>query len=303
MTPTTVVPRTLGPYAVYWLGSTRRRKPRTRETYANNLRLHWYPALGEDTPLERITRAQIREVLFAKLDAGCAVGTILLMLKVLRGLLTAACIEDEVIGRNPALGLSKVLPRRAAVQAQRAIRREVLRGFLEAARTVHPTLYVLFIVAARTGMRIGELLGLRWEDVDLERRLVAVMRTIDWRRREGTPKGHRCGVLPLSPQTTEALWELRASGVKHCTWVFHGPSGRPWSRTHVWRVMDRACRRAGIPHASAHALRHSFITHVAEVAGTPWEVRDLARHSSITETEPYLHLNLRYRGSIDALDD
>lgn len=299
-------PTTLGAYAAYWLaGRTRRAKARTRETYENNLRLHLLPALGADTPLASITRAQIRDLLFAKLDAGYAVGTILLMLKVVRGLLTTACLEDELIHRNPALGLSRVLPRRKKVQAQRAIRRQSLRGFLAAARAIHPALSVLFLVAARAGLRLGELLGLQWDDVDLARRTITIARTIDWRGRVGPPKGNRSAVLPLSPQATEALRELRAHGANGCVWVFHSASGRgrPWSRTHVWRIMDRACERAGIPHASAHALRHSFITHVAEVADTPWEVRDLARHSSITETEPYLHLNLRYRGSIDALDD
>jgi len=304
MTPE-IPPPTVGTYALHWLAQIRRRvKPRTVETYGLNLAQHWLPALGPDTRLVDLTRGQIRAVLLAKLDDGYATETVRLMLRVLRRMLNWARVEDGVLVANPAEGLVSVLPKRRGPHVQTALDRDELRLFLVAARALHVGLYVLFVVAARTGLRLGELLGLRWEDLDLERRTLYVARTLDWRRNEGSPKGGEMHLLPLSLQASAALRELRARDPGALSpWVFHGPSGRPWSRVHVWRVMDRACKVARLPHASPHALRHSFITHVAEIAETPWEVRDLARHQSITTTEPYLHLKLRYRRTVDALDD
>jgi len=298
------VPTTLEAYAEHWKKRTRRYlKPRARETYAQNLRLYLIPRLGAETPLAALTRNRIADMLLAMLDEGYHGTTVWLAFKVLRAMLNAARVDDAVIEHNPCERIARILPRREGPKIERAFRREEIHKFLATAEKKAPAaMYAMFVVASRSGLRLGELLGLLWEDVNLEARVMIVRRSLDWQYRETTPKGGITRDMPMSKATVAALVELRETQVSASPFVFCGTRGRPWSRTYIRRVMRKICLAAGIPVRTPHAFRHGFLTQLAENAVNPWTIRDLARHRSITTTEAYLHLNRQHLPVVDALD-
>ncbi len=296
---------TLGDYADAWLQRQRHRlKRRTLETYAAQLRDHLLPALGPGTPLLALTPALCREALTAKLEAGYAGSTVRLMLAVLRALLTSARLDDHLIVTNPVERMGRLLPpRRKGPLPGKAMTKPELEALLAAARAHHPPLFPLVLVAARTGLRIGELLGLRWRDVDLAGRRLVVREALDSRRRPDTPKSGKGRTVGLSPETTRVLHGLfevhgRPSRSAH---VFRGPSGRPWSRVHVWRVLQRLSAEAALTPKSAHALRMTFGTQLAADGVRLTTIRDLLGHSSVTITEGYVDVAPDLR-AVDALD-
>lgn len=296
---------TLAAYAVRWLASQQYRlKRRTLESYAHVLKAHLLPALGRDTTLDALDDDRIRAALLAKREAGYSAGTVRLMFAVLRTMLTAARLDDRLPVCQPSARLARVFPRRKGPLPVHALRPAELARFLATALRLHPAMFPLFLVAARTGMRVGELLALRWRDVDLERRTLLVAFTRGWDGHEDTPKGGRSRAIGLSPEATEALVDLarlhdHPPATRH---VFVGPSGAPWSRTHLRRTMHRFCTAAGLSARSVHALRYTFGTQLAEHRVSPLVIRDLLGHTSLTVTEQYLQGSADYLRVVDRLD-
>ncbi len=147
----------------------------------------------------------------------------------------------------------------------------------------------LFIVAAFTGLRMGELLALHWSDVDLASSLVTVSRAMSAGKEEST-KSRRFRPVPLADQPASEL--KRLSRRRHFTgpddFVFCRPDGGPLDRTAVRSRFVRAQRKAGIKVRRFHDLRHTFgslaIREFDVVA-----VKEMMGHSKLTTTERYLH--------------
>ncbi len=264
--------------------------------------------------LAAITRAQVCAVLVAKREAGYARTTVRHMLAVLRALFYAARDVDGLVARNPAARLGYLVPRRHGPRRSQALGRADLERLLATARRDYPALAVLFLVLARTGLRLGEALGLQWPDVDLARGELVLVRAIDWRHRADTPKDGGGAVLPLASDAAAGLRTLaaeRAGGEGGVaaertppelgSWVFHGPSGRPWSRTWVRAVLIRCCAEARVRPIGPHALRHTFGTHLADLNVDPLAIRDLLRHHSVVETEGYLGVRPGQRAALRRL--
>ena len=147
----------------------------------------------------------------------------------------------------------------------------------------------LFVVAATTGLRIGELGALRWRDVVLEEGFLTVSRAIS-AGQETSPKSRRSRVVPLARQAREELERLR--GRRHFLgredYVFCRPDGGPLDRSAVRTRFVRAQEAAGLRVRRFHDLRHTFgslaIRRFDLVA-----VKEMMGHSKLTTTERYLH--------------
>ena len=145
----------------------------------------------------------------------------------------------------------------------------------------------MILTGLRTGLRRGELLGLRWEDVDLVTGRLMVRQSIV-RGRIVTPKSGRLREIPLGDQVLSALKKHRHL---RGPLVFCKLSGCAFTRGDVKHPLNRATRRAGLRHIGWHVLRHTFASHLV-MRGVPLKVvQELMGHATIEMTMRYAHLS------------
>lgn len=147
-----------------------------------------------------------------------------------------------------------------------------------------PLLYVLVLMALTTGARKGELLGLRWIDVDLERGLAAVART-----KNGDPR-----VLPLVPAV---MAELRRFAGPPLALVFGSPRDPRRAFTFEPRFKD-AMQAAKVRDFRFHDLRHSCASMLARSGATLLEIGDVLGHRQMQMTKRYSHLATGHKAAL-----
>lgn len=141
------------------------------------------------------------------------------------------------------------------------------------------------LCAVRTGLRMGELLGLRWEDIDLERRQLSVRRSIV-RGVIASPKSNKVRHIPLADNLFDALAELRPK----TGYVFQQENGEPMTRGMAWRAIQTACKRSETRPISWHVLRHSFASQLASKGISAQVIQTLLGHADLKMTLRYAHL-------------
>ena len=154
---------------------------------------------------------------------------------------------------------------------------------------IEPTLY---LTAAMTGLRQGELLGLRWRDVDFDARKVRVVSPYV-RGEFGDPKSAGSGrSVPMAERVAVALRELRSQSVysRDRDLVFcHPETGKPLDRSKLVRRFKQALDRAEVHRITFHELRHTFGTRMA-AAGTPMRtLQHWMGHADSKTTQIYAH--------------
>jgi integrase len=154
---------------------------------------------------------------------------------------------------------------------------------------IEPTLY---LTAAMTGLRQGELLGLRWRDVDFDARKVRVVSPYV-RGEFGDPKSVGSGrSVPMAERVASALAALREGSVysRDRDLVFcHPETGKPLDRSKLVRRFKQAIDRAGVHRITFHELRHTFGTRMA-AAGTPMRaLQHWMGHADSKTTQIYAH--------------
>jgi integrase len=144
----------------------------------------------------------------------------------------------------------------------------------------------MILVALRTGLRFGELLALRWQDVDLVAGRIMVRQ--NWVLGQiGTPKSGHAREIPLGEEVLKALKSHRhlRGPLVFCTMageVFTVGEPRYW--------LARFCRKAGLREMGWHTLRHTFASHLA-MRGAPLKaIQELLGHATIQMTMRYAHL-------------
>lgn len=144
----------------------------------------------------------------------------------------------------------------------------------------------MILLGLRTGLRQGELLALRWQDVDLVAGRVLVRQNVV-RGHIGTPKSGKGREVPLGDEvraTLKAHRHLRGQ------YVFCNGNGVMWTKGEAKGPLWKACRKAGLRTISWHVLRHTFASHLV-MRGAPLKaVQELLGHSTIQMTMRYAHL-------------
>jgi integrase len=161
--------------------------------------------------------------------------------------------------------------------------------FAEAERLLaaaHGEWRTMILTALRTGMRHGELIGLRWQDVDLVAGRVVVRQNVV-NGKIGTPKSGKPREIPLGVEARIALKEHRhlRGPLVFCS-MSGGLLGIVDTRLPLWR----ACKKAGLRQIGWHALRHTFASHLVMRGASMKAVQELLVHSSIQMTMRYAHL-------------
>ena len=253
-------------------------KPSEQRTKHYILRSSLLPFFGK-MPIASITVRDIERFKARAVLAGASNKTVNNRLTVLSTCLTSAYDWLNLDGRPPAMR------RLRCQQAATDFLSEEEATKLLAHAT--GTLRDLISVGLRTGMRLGELIGLQWPSVDLKVGTLTVRHSkYDHSDDLGTTKSSRERHIPLARDLREML-ESRPRGTGH---VFLDPEGRAFTHKRLSVALDRACRQARLRHIGWHVLRHSFASHLAMSGAPLGAIQALLGHSSITTTMRYAHL-------------
>lgn len=288
----------LAEWLPYWLDSIikPRRKPSTYDKYETHVRLYLVPMIGAKR-LESLGVADVRRFL-VQLERKTTAATAKESHRVLRTALTSAC-REELITRNVA-GL--VEPPRAVSRKLSPWTLDETLDFLAAARK--DPLYAAFVLAITMGLRRGEVVGLRWADVDLEQRVLYIRQQTQRRRGvlyDDDPKGRRRRAVPLPAMCIAPLrWHrMRHAHAKERAgekwqeggYVFTTRTGRPVEPRNVYRSFTRVAQSAGLRVIRLHDARHGCATLLTAAGVAPRVVMEILGHSQISITmDVYTHV-------------
>ncbi|MCC9311877.1 site-specific integrase [Kitasatospora sp. RB6PN24] len=329
----------VGAFLTYWLENVavHRLRENTHTRYTACTRLYLIPGLGKKK-LAKLTAKDVRTWLdqlrttcqccARGLDIAreqpqcCAAGTCCgkrlsaLTLAYIHSVLKSAlehAVREEEIPRNVARNVRMGTPRPRRFEP---LTTEEARAFLAA--THGHRLHALFELALHTGLRKGELLGLRWEDLDLAGGTASIRRTLQRTNTAGLT------ALPTKTQSSERRIalptpclrsleqhrdrqhqerEVAGEGWKHSGYVFTRPNGSPIEGATLTRHFNALLRRARLRHIRFHDLRHSAATLLLEQGVELVVIKELLGHAHIGVTATvYAHVRLRLqRDAIDLL--
>jgi integrase len=170
-------PLTFKEYAETWENVTLPAtcKNSTMKDYKSIMRIHILPFFGK-MEVNEISRMMVKKFLMEKIKDGLAPSTVSHMKSCIAGTLSIA-VDEEVISANPALTLGKIFHKKNVQKDIDPLTTEELAALLSTYQEHFPEHYPLALTLARTGMRFGEGLALKWKDIDFERRLIEVRRT------------------------------------------------------------------------------------------------------------------------------
>lgn len=149
-------------------------------------------------------------------------------------------------------------------------------------------LHTLVLLAITTGARKGELIGIRWADVDLKKGRVLVSET----------KNDDQRTLPLAGKALEALRELKLHNSSRSEFVFPQPSGLPGAYEHFDGHWYAALELAGITDFHFHDLRHTTASMLAAQGCSLLEIADVLGHKTLAMVKRYSHLVVDHKASV-----
>jgi integrase len=296
----------VGQFLSHWLEDVHKQsiRPRTYERYEEIVRLHLVPEIGHHH-IQKLSPQNLQAFYKKKLEDGLSATTVISFHNLLHKALETA-VRGNLLARNPCDLVSP--PRRKHFEIQ-PLSIQQIRQFLAVTRGHRQE--ARFILALATGMRRGELLGLKWQDIDLERGTLQVRRILT--RIPGklpgkgfeeaepkTDKGRRSIVLPSFAVEALRQHRLRQREAKlkagpawrDHDYVFCTPIGTHLNPTRdVLDVLKSFLKQAGLPDIRFHDLRHSSATMLLGMKVHPKIVQEILGHSQIAITmDIYSHI-------------
>jgi len=317
---------TVGDWLDSWLQGKVKLRRNTYVSYEQIVRLHLKPAIGNKL-LKRLQRSELQRLIAEWHENGRQDGTgglsrrtIEIAVLILRAALRMA-VNDGLIVRNSAEGLE--LPEKDSPEVDPYTREEAL-AILNAARK--DRLFAAYYLDLKSGVRRGELLGLRWEDIDRGRMQMQICRQLVERRpvkgsgerltreltdRLKTRDSRRA--IPLSQGMLAVLDAHRAAQEKEKAFfgenykdeglIFCQPDGSLLWPRNFNRQYESIVKQSGVRYRKFHALRHTYATLLLEDGEELRVIQDLLGHTNISTTAIYAHVvESRKRGVADRLD-
>lgn len=298
---------TLGEWIEHsWLPMTEPRvKPSTFLSYTRNLELHVIPVLGRK-PLQQVTPPMLNS-LYAALATGSesrkalSAKTISYIHATVHKVLADA-VDAGLLGRNVAASAKPPRPARRATGGINAWEPHELARFLEVVNDTR--LGAIWRLAAMTGMRRGEVLGVRWCDLDLDRARLSVRQAVvavGYEVVHSTPKSHSARVIDLDAETVAQLHAHRTrQEAERAEWaadyqdqdlVVAKENGEPIHPHTFSQAFERLIAKAGLRMIRLHDLRHTHAT-LALKAGVPVKVisERLGHESPAFTLKQYAHV-------------
>jgi integrase len=178
---------------------------------------------------------------------------------------------------NPFLNSSQV---KVAEQLPAYMTKDEFKELIKAVN--EPVLKDVFLSAACTGLRLGEILNLKWKDVDLERKQIAIVNSETFKTKSG-----KCRIIPMNDLVYDMLF--RRSYIVN-EFVFH-KNGYQLQVSYVSHKFKKYINDLNFnDKIHFHSLRHTFATWLVQDGVSIYEVQKLLGHSSVKVTEVYSHL-------------
>ena len=209
-------------------------------------------------------------------------------------------VENGIVLSNPVKKTVKIP--KPIVKRTRVLTVEEQRLFMEAAKDTRN--YPQYFFVLQTGVRTGEMIGLKWEDLDFENDLIHIRRTMEYRYsvgewRIGTPKTKKSvREIPMTQPCKDLLLEIREKVQlgkfvlpEYQEFVFINRNGMPTKNSTYDAHLQKISESIGIEKFSMHALRHTFATRCIEAGMRPKTLQQLLGHSDINITmNLYVHV-------------
>lgn len=285
-------------YATLWM-ETYVKPLRRRSTYLRYqvvFNKYLFPDLGS-TPIDQINRGEIRNLLLKYYGRGLSKGSVRIIKDSLSGPLSFA-IDEGLIPVNHTTGIMKRLNMEKSPAKVEPLNHEEVDLFLGACQKDHPEYFPFFLCAFRTGMRLGELLALRWGDVDWHGSFIRVSRSYKLGQFSPT-KTNQERRVDMSNQLTETLRRLYASskvqglalGKGEAVEMIFNRDGKPLEQNFIRRIFKRVLEKAGLREIRLHDVRHTYASLLLSEGVTPVYVKEQLGHNSISMTvDIYGHL-------------
>ena len=291
-------------------------KPDHRTTtymrYRQVLTTYVRPLIGR-VPVSDLKRGHVVRVLRDIRAKGLSRSTV----ETARNVISGTCefaIDEEHLTSNPATGaMGRIgLKRSASRKPVTVFTRDEAALILETFRTRYPDWYPFFLAAFRTGMRLGELLALRWENVNWHERYIVIKQSFRNSRLTATKTG-KVRRIDMSDQLAATLKELhlkrkrealKAGSNEVVPIIFH-TDGQHTSQNSVRNYWRRLLDKTGLDYRKFHTVRHT-VTSLLLSSGQPLNyVKDTMGHGSIQVTvDTYAHfLPSENPTTISTLDD
>ena len=289
-------------------------KPKTYDTYETQANYNIIPAIG-DIALKDLKTDDIQRYYNSKFNSGKGLSsaTIRKHHNILSGALNQA-VESGFIQKNPAKGAELPTLKQKEIKVF-TLDEQML--FFQVAKDF--SLLNAFIVNVDTGLRMGELLALTWDDIDFENELVNVNKNIIFvKDREGKTGNENMLIVQDSPKTKAStrkvpltqrslslLESLRQTQQKKSDIIFCSNKGTYVSPRNYERAFLRVVEKAGIEKCNAHTLRHTYATRLFECGVDAKVVSEFLGHSKVSHTlDIYTHVlpNVKKR-AVQVLDN
>ncbi|GCF06864.1 tyrosine-type recombinase/integrase [Dictyobacter arantiisoli] len=308
--------QTLAAYLHQWLETVHKHTIRiiTYQHYESLIRNHVVPTIGHIT-LQKLTAQHVQSLYNDKINDNLAPRTVAMMHAILHSALDNA-VRWSLVSRNVTDLVS--IPRVTRRHEVKVLNPTEAKRLIEAADGHR--LKFLLILAITTGMRRGELLALRWSDIDFDQHILQVQRTVNRLGKYGfvenppkTKSGRRR--IVLSSVAIDALrgqqkMQDDARALAGDQWEEHGLVfaniyGRFMDPNRVGELFHGLLKKAGLPAMRFHDLRHSAATILLTLGVHPKVVQELLGHSTIVMTmDTYSHLlPSMQQDAMDKMDD
>lgn len=288
---------TVGGYLDKWLTAIKDTvRIGTWKQYEMIVRIHIKPTLGT-VKLDKLNALQVQSFYRERLDAGLSPRRVQYVHVTIRKALKDA-VKWRLIPYNVADAVTPPRPTKPEITPLSA---EQVKVLLAAARG--DRLEALYTLAVTTGMRIGEMFGLKWSDVDLEAGILRVRRTV---AADGTVNAPKTASSRRTVRLSRLATRSLSKHPRTAEWVFASAAGTPVGicnfHKNSWRPL---LQRAGLPHARVHDLRHTAATLMLS-RGVPVKVvSEMLGHADVSTTlSIYAHvLPDMQGGAASAMDD
>ena len=294
---------TLGEWLERWLNEYKKPilRPSTYAGYSKDIANHILPYLGTKR-ITQLKTAEIQKHYNRLLESGriqdngkgkgLSNATVRGIHMILREALDSA-VREGLIPKNPADGTS---PPKIYRNEKQVLTKDQLETFMKLIEGDEEW-YDFFYTEIITGMRQGEICGLRWEDFDRKKRTLRVERSVDFVNKElvvgetKTEDGKRTIYLP------DSLWHILAEKQRQngafSDWIFPNLLKPEWplNPSRAYRQLKKLLEIGGLPSIRFHDLRHTFTSHAANSGIAPKTLSEIVGHSKASFTlDHYAHV-------------